>query len=119
MVLSEVMSFMAIDSSRAAADGAHLRWFVVSDALRGRGLGNDLPGKAIAFCRDSGYGRVHLWTSQGLDAAAHLYRKHRLRPALEGTATRRSRAVVGQRHALAGGGQVERARGQRFRPKLL
>jgi GNAT superfamily N-acetyltransferase len=93
---------IAIDASHAAADGAHLRWFVVSDALRGRGVGNDLLGKAIAFCRDCGYDRVHLWTFQGLDAAAHLYRKHGFRLALERPGTQWGREVVEQRYELDG-----------------
>jgi GNAT superfamily N-acetyltransferase len=93
---------IAIDASHAAADGAHLRWFVVSDALRGRGVGNDLLGKAIAFCRECGYDRVHLWTFQGLNAAAHLYRKHGFRLALERPGTQWGREVVEQRYELEG-----------------
>lgn len=93
---------IAIDGSRAAADGAHLRWFVVSDALRGRGVGNELIDRSIAFCRDCGYDRIHLWTFQGLDAAAHLYRKHGFRLALERPGTRWGREVVEQRYELDG-----------------
>src|SRR5262245_54570669 len=67
---------ITIDGSHADADGAHLRWFVISDAIRGKGIGNQLMGTAIAFCRSSGYSRVYLWTFEGLSAARHLYEKN-------------------------------------------
>ncbi|MFW6055249.1 MAG: GNAT family N-acetyltransferase, partial [Thermodesulfobacteriota bacterium] len=54
---------------------AHLRWFIVSDALQGQGLGNRLLDEAMAFCKDMGYRRVYLWTFEGLQAARHLYEK--------------------------------------------
>ena len=53
----------------------HLRWFIMSDALRGRGVGNRLLTTAIDFCRSRGYLRVYLWTFEGLGAARHLYEK--------------------------------------------
>lgn len=64
---------IAIDGSRAATDGAELRWFLVSDALRGRGAGARLLDAALGFCHDRGYGRVGLWTFKGLDRARQLY----------------------------------------------
>ena len=67
---------IAIDGSEAAADGAHLRWFIASDELRGSGIGSRLLASALDFCRTRGYRRVHLWTFEGLDAARHLYEKH-------------------------------------------
>jgi GNAT superfamily N-acetyltransferase len=33
---------IAIDGSRAGQDGAHLRWFITSDQLRGTGVGTAL-----------------------------------------------------------------------------
>ena len=47
----------------------------MSDALRGKGIGNRLMGTAIDFCRNRGYGKIYLWTFDGLDAARHLYEK--------------------------------------------
>ena len=67
---------IAIDGSRARdadREGAHLRWFIVSDALRGTGLGRRLLETAVGFCRERGYPRISLWTFEGLDAARHLY----------------------------------------------
>ena len=93
---------IAIDGSHAETDGAHLRWFIVSDALRGGGVGHELLDRAIDFCRDRGFGRVHLWTFQGLDAAAHLYRRHGFRLALERPGSQWGREVVEQRYELDG-----------------
>ncbi len=45
----------------------------MSDGLRGQGVGNRLIATALAFCRDRGYGRVYLWTFEGLEAARRLY----------------------------------------------
>jgi len=67
---------IVIDGSHAAAEGAHLRWFIVSDGLRGSGFGSRLLVSAIDFCRSCGYERVYLWTFEGLGAARHLYEKH-------------------------------------------
>ena len=58
-----------------AIDGAHLRWFIVSDKLRGTGAGTALLTAAIDFCDSRQYTRVHLWTFDGLSAARHLYEK--------------------------------------------
>ncbi|MFO7684786.1 MAG: GNAT family N-acetyltransferase [Desulfobacterales bacterium] len=68
---------IAIDGTRAAEEGAHLRWFIVSEGLRGKGVGNQLISVALDFCRLRGYRRVYLWTFEGLDAARGLYEKNR------------------------------------------
>lgn len=70
-----VEASIAIDGSRAAAAGAHLRWFIVADGLRGCGAGGRLLETAVDFCRERGFPSVHLWTFAGLDAARHLYEK--------------------------------------------
>lgn len=67
---------IVIDGRDAEGEGAHLRWFIVSGGLRGRGAGNRLMETAIAFCRRKGYPSVYLWTFEGLSAARHLYEKH-------------------------------------------
>ncbi|WP_075256282.1 helix-turn-helix domain-containing GNAT family N-acetyltransferase [Herbaspirillum camelliae] len=51
---------------------AHLRWFIVDDSLRGRGVGRGLLEQAMAFV-DAHHFECYLWTFQGLDAARHLY----------------------------------------------
>ena len=78
---------IAIDGLKAESEGAHLRWFITADKLRGRGFGIQLMASAIDFCRYNQYRRIYLWTFEGLDAARHLYEKFgfRLVQELEGT----------------------------------
>lgn len=64
---------IAIDGSHATEDGAHLRWFIVSNAVRGKGVGQALMDAAVEFCRSAAYENVYLWTFEGLVAAKHLY----------------------------------------------
>ncbi len=66
---------VAIDGSEAESKGAHLRWFILSDRLRGTGLGNQLMALAVKFCKDHKFASVYLWTFEGLHAARHLYEK--------------------------------------------
>jgi len=70
---------LVIDGSSIEPNCAHLRWFIVSDALRGHGLGNALISVALDFCRAHAYAKVYLWTFEGLHAARHLYEKHGFR----------------------------------------
>ena len=67
---------ITIDGIDNTGKGAHLRWFIVSDALRGKGIGNRLIHSAMDFCRNKNYKRVYLWTFEGLNPARHLYEKH-------------------------------------------
>ena len=66
---------IAIDGLDANENGAHLRWFICSDRVRGSGMGTALLEAAIAFCRSRRYDLVDLWTFEGLDTARHLYEK--------------------------------------------
>lgn len=78
---------IVIDGIDAENEGAHLRWFIVSDALRGKGVGRKLMDKAMAFCRGRGYKKILLWTFEWLDADRQLY---------EGTALRLTRQQRGE-----------------------
>lgn len=64
---------IVIDGRDAADKGAHLRWFIVSDGLRGQGGGRRLIETAMDFCRRKRYPVVYLWTFEGLAVARHLY----------------------------------------------
>lgn len=66
---------IAIDGSRVDSVGAYLRWFIVSDALRGRGAGAKLLRTAVDFCDEHSYERIVLDTFAGLVAARHLYER--------------------------------------------
>lgn len=70
-----IIGSITIDGAGAGKEGAHLRWFIVSEAFQGQGIGTLLVNEALVFCRDTGYDRIYLWTFEGLDAARHLYEK--------------------------------------------
>jgi GNAT superfamily N-acetyltransferase len=88
---------IAIDGSRAAEDGAHLRWFITSDSLRGKGIGNLLLRRALEFSDRCGYKTVYLWTFAGLAAARHLYESHGFRLEQENPGSQWGRVVLEQR----------------------
>jgi GNAT superfamily N-acetyltransferase len=75
LVDGRIEGSITIDGIHAEGEGAHLRWFIVSDVLRGRGIGNQLIDIGIDFCRRAGYKKIYLWTFEGLNAARHLYEK--------------------------------------------
>ena len=95
-----VEASVAIDGLQAHTEGAHLRWFIVSEHLRGAGFGNALLAKAVAFCRARGYRRVHLDTFEGLHAARHLYQKYGFRLVHQETGTQWGTSVNEQRFEL-------------------
>ena len=66
---------LTIDGIHTENQGAHIRYFIVSDDLQGKGIGNKLIKTATDFCKDKGHKRVYLWTFEGLWAARHLYEK--------------------------------------------
>lgn len=92
---------IAIDALKADTEGAHLRWFIVSEALRGQGMGKRLLREALGLCRQRGYARVFLWTFEGLDAARHLYEAAGFRLAQEAEAEQWGKRVLEQRFVLA------------------
>lgn len=78
---------IALDGIDAQGKGAHLRFFIVSETLQGRGIGNRLINTVVEFCCRKRYKTVYLWTFEGLDVARHLYEKtgFRLVEQLRGT----------------------------------
>jgi GNAT superfamily N-acetyltransferase len=91
---------ITIDGAHAAAEGAHLRWFIMSDGLRGKGVGNQLMDTAMDFCRSRGYSRIYLWTFEGLNPARHLYEKNGFRLVEQHKGTQWGREVNEQRFEL-------------------
>lgn len=88
---------VALDGTQAADAGAHLRWFIVSDALRGRGTGRQLLQRALDFSDACGYRKVSLWTFAGLHAARHLYESCGFRLVHEAAGSRWGTRVTEQR----------------------
>ena len=70
-----VAGSITIDAYATANGLAHLRWFIVTDSLRGQGCGNRLMATAVRFCRDHNYEGIYLDTFAGLEPARHLYEK--------------------------------------------
>ncbi len=64
---------IAIDGEDLGGNVAHLRWFIVADDARGRGLGGALLDRALAFVDARAFDAARLWTFEGLDAARRLY----------------------------------------------
>lgn len=99
-VKGDVAGAIAIDGIHAESDGAHLRWFILSEDLRGRGLGNLLLSRAIAFCRERGHPRIYLWTFEGLQTARHLYQKYGFRLVAARPGSQWGQEVMEQRFVL-------------------
>jgi len=73
-----VVGSLIIDGGEVGShiQGAHLRWFILDEACRGQGLGDQLMRQAVDFCDKHGFARVYLTTFAGLDAARALYERH-------------------------------------------
>lgn len=97
---NRVEGSIAIDGIKARADAAHLRWFILSPRLKGRGFGNRLMDSALSFCRAKQYAKVFLWTFKGLDTARHLYEKHGFTLAEELEGTQWGTTVIEQKFTL-------------------
>ncbi len=91
---------ITIDGIQAGGEEAHLRYFIVSDALRGRGIGAWLISTAVNFCRNTGYREIYLSTFEGLHAARHLYEKLGFRLVEEHIGTQWGKEVNEQRFEL-------------------
>lgn len=76
VVDGQIEASITIDGIDATGKGAHLRWFIASDKMRGKGTGARLIDLATDFCRQRGYRKVFLHTFKGLEPARHLYEKH-------------------------------------------
>lgn len=61
------------DPDGAAAGAAHLRWFIVSDEARGKGVGGALMRAGLQFLAEAGFRSCYLTTFAGLHSARRLY----------------------------------------------
>ena len=71
----EIVGSITLDVSAHDDGTAHLRWFVVADAVRGKGLGKQLMAHVMDFAQARGIERIYLTTFEGLDPARALYEK--------------------------------------------
>ncbi len=97
---SNVAGSITIDGIAAQTEGAHLRWFILSDGLQGTGIGGRLIRTAVDFSRERGHDRIYLNTFEGLDAARHLYEKEGFRLVDQRRGTQWGKEVNEQRFEL-------------------
>lgn len=71
-----IVGTIAIDGEDLGPESAHLRWFIVDDAARGKGIGRRLLVAALGFVDGNDFQETRLWTFRGLDAARKLYEEH-------------------------------------------
>lgn len=71
----EIVGTITIDGSdpELPKGQAHLRWFIVSDGVRGLGVGRQLFQAACDHMKAVGFSSCYLTTFAGLDPARHLY----------------------------------------------
>ena len=55
---------------------AQLRFFYLSPALRGLGIGKTLMNNIMSFAKKIKYNHIYLWTHKGLDSAQMIYAKN-------------------------------------------
>lgn len=91
---------IAIDGIKGMTDGAHLRWFILSPVVRGRGFGHRLMEEAVSFCKKKDYKTVYLDTFEGLHAARHLYEKFGFRLVRQAEGAQWGKKVTEQRFEL-------------------
>lgn len=91
-----IVGSLAIDGEDLGDNQAHLRWFILDDACRGRGVGRRLLEQALAFCDERGFAAVQLWTFKGLDAARRLYESCGFELACEQPGSQWGREVIEQ-----------------------
>jgi uncharacterized protein YhfF/ribosomal protein S18 acetylase RimI-like enzyme len=83
----QVVGTIVIDGGASAnRTQAQLRWFIIADTLRGRGMGRRLMQDAMEFAT-ARYARVRLGTFDALHAARHLYEDFGFRKVLERPST--------------------------------
>jgi len=63
--------------------GAHIRWFIVDDSIRGTGIGRKMMQRAVDHIDRFAGGKAWLTTFAGLDAARALYEDFSFRLARE------------------------------------
>ncbi len=93
---SRIEGSIAIDGINAEGQGAHLRWYIASEGIQGKGIGTVLLSSAMEFCQAKDYRRVYLWTFEGLRVARHLYEKFGFRLALQRRGTQWGTEVTEQ-----------------------
>jgi GNAT superfamily N-acetyltransferase len=99
-----IVGSVIIDGEDLGSGIAHLRWFIVDDLVRGRGVGRMLLARALRFCDEGEFSAIHLWTIDGLAAAQALHYDSGFQKVEERKGSQWGKEVVEQR--------FERTRGE-------
>ena len=91
---NSIEASIAIDGEPSGR--AHLRWFIVSERLKGKGVGNQLMEYSLDFCEKTKADSIYLWTFKGLDSAAYLYKRFGFRLQEEFEGKQWGRSVIEQ-----------------------
>ena len=91
---------IAIDGTLAFEEGARLRWFIVAPRFQKAGIGKELIGRAIGFCRQHRYPKVYLWTFKGLEDARRLYEAESFRLSEENQVDQWGQIIREQKYEL-------------------
>lgn len=91
-----VVGSIAIDGEDLGEGVAHLRFFIVDESVRGKGLGGQMLAEAMRFCDAAGFSATRLWTFRGLDAARRLYERAGFRLETEAEGTQWGKSVMEQ-----------------------
>lgn len=99
---NRVLGCAAIDGSarQAGRNFATLRWVMLDERLRGKGLGSRLVDLALAFCRRQGYKHVTLTTHAALQTAVRMYRERGFRCTGDDQIQHWGPALIMQRYVL-------------------
>lgn len=100
LVDGKIEASISVDGASKSKSSAHVRWFIVSDKLRGQGCGRYLMNQAIKFCEEKGYCDIYLWTFKGLDSAKHLYEEFGFQLSEERVGDQWGVTVVEQRYEI-------------------
>ena len=93
----ELLGTISLEGPLTGDGLAHLRWFITSDAARGRGLGRRLLVDALRHADQAGFQGIYLTTFAGLEAARRLYEEVGFRLVSEEPVDRWSGGVREQR----------------------
>src|SRR5947209_5538412 len=88
---------LTIAGTRDPEGAARLRWFILADEARGRGIGKRLMQMAMDFLAETRCSACYLTTFAGLDAARTLYERQGFRLTHEATDASWGRPLLEQR----------------------
>ena len=97
----QIVGSVAIDGEDLGNNMAHLRWFIMDDRVRGKGVGSQLLTQALQFVDAKGFEETQLWTFNGLNAARHLYESNGFKLAEENLGNQWGTEIMEQRFCRA------------------